>query len=544
MIWKVDPHLKHLHFVYANSRYCCFTRGQASRVDWRPTAVRAAIMTRDSRASAPKFDLSESDFAEEARQSSKRTEANLTAILGSVTAEEASFANVIEAIEFGNRSSEGQLLSLLQNVAPDADIRKAASQAIQAIERDSLATVENEELFTLVDAAKRRVNEDSLTTEEKKLLDTVYRWFTDTGANMDKATRDRFSEISKRSIKLRNAFMDNIASDPGGLWMAEAQLAGLSRAKYDSLEVNEEGKRRVTLKRPDVQAVLRQCHDAETRKVVFIASESICPENVDIFREIVLLRDEAARLSGYTSFAAQSTSNRLAKSPAAVGKLLGELKEKLRPLVDSELLQLRQQLAQDGGAPRLHVWDFEYYHQKMLRDKNVDHDLLSEYFPADYTIVQMMGVFQELFGLRIEEVTDKAEGDTWHRDVKMFAVWDVESTAFLGYLYTDIYPRPGKYNGGANFNIRPVGRLNRCKRDDPSALTAEPQSYVDEDGNRKPVATALICNLSPPSQDRPSLLQHSELVTIFHELGHGKCFIASTPGPDGRLTCCVRNRHS
>ncbi|GJN69750.1 hypothetical protein PLIIFM63780_000052 [Purpureocillium lilacinum] len=455
-------------------------------------------MTSHDRPSAPKFNLTESDLAEKAKQSRKRTEATLAAILGSVTAEQATFSNVIEAVEFNNRLSEYQLLALLQNAAPDANIRKAASQACQAIEHDNLAMVENEELFTLVDAAKRSVNDDSLTIEEKKMLDTMYRWFTDTGAKMDTEARDRFSEISKRSIKLRNAFMDNIASDPGGLWMTEQQLAGLSRGKYESLEVGPEGKRRVTLKRPDVQAALRQCHDPETRKAVLIASESICPENVDIFREIVLLRDEAARLGGFTSFAAQSTSNRLAKSPAVVNKLLQDLKRKLRPLVDREMLEL-EQLA-PRGTP-LHAWDFDYYHQQLLRDKNVDHDLLSEYFPADYTIVQMMGVFQELFGLKIEEVTDKEEGDTWHRDVKMFAVWDEESDSFLGYLYTDIYPRPGKYNGAANFNIRP--------------------SYIDENGNRGPVATALVCNLSSPSQDRPSLLQHSELVTVFHELGHG-----------------------
>ncbi|KAK4083282.1 hypothetical protein Purlil1_10852 [Purpureocillium lilacinum] len=455
-------------------------------------------MTSHDRPSAPKFNLTESDLAEKAEQSRKRTEATLAAILGSVTAEQATFSNVIEAVEFNNRLSEYQLLALLQNAAPDANIRKAASQACQAIEHDNLAMVENEELFTLVDAAKRSVNDDSLTIEEKKMLDTMYRWFTDTGAKMDTEARDRFSEISKRSIKLRNAFMDNIASDPGGLWMTEQQLAGLSRGKYESLEVGPEGKRRVTLKRPDVQAALRQCHDPETRKAVLIASESICPENVDIFREIVLLRDEAARLGGFTSFAAQSTSNRLAKSPAVVNKLLQDLKRKLRPLVDREMLEL-EQLA-PRGTP-LHAWDFDYYHQQLLRDKNVDHDLLSEYFPADYTIVQMMGVFQELFGLKIEEVTDKEEGDTWHRDVKMFAVWDEESDSFLGYLYTDIYPRPGKYNGAANFNIRP--------------------SYIDENGNRGPVATALVCNLSSPSQDRPSLLQHSELVTVFHELGHG-----------------------
>ncbi|OAQ90091.1 thimet oligopeptidase [Purpureocillium lilacinum] len=455
-------------------------------------------MTSHDRPSAPKFNLTESDLAEKAKQSRKRTEATLAAILGSVTAEQATFSNVIEAVEFNNRLSEYQLLALLQNAAPDANIRKAASQACQAIEHDNLAMVENEELFTLVDAAKRSVNDDSLTIEEKKMLDTMYRWFTDTGAKMDTEARDRFSEISKRSIKLRNAFMDNIASDPGGLWMTEQQLAGLSRGKYESLEVGPEGKRRVMLKRPDVQAALRQCHDPETRKAVLIASESICPENVDIFREIVLLRDEAARLGGFTSFAAQSTSNRLAKSPAVVNKLLQDLKRKLRPLVDREMLEL-EQLA-PRGTP-LHAWDFDYYHQQLLRDKNVDHDLLSEYFPADYTIVQMMGVFQELFGLKIEEVTDKEEGDTWHRDVKMFAVWDEESDSFLGYLYTDIYQRPGKYNGAANFNIRP--------------------SYIDENGNCGPVATALVCNLSPPSQDRPSLLQHSELVTVFHELGHG-----------------------
>ncbi|KAJ6447185.1 H/ACA ribonucleoprotein complex non-core subunit NAF1 [Purpureocillium lavendulum] len=447
---------------------------------------------------APLFNLTDSDFAATAEQSEKRSKAALAAILGSVTTETATFRNVIEAIETDNHSSEYQLLALLQNASPDAGIRKAASQACQSIEQNSLAMIENEQLFALVDQVKQTVNEDDLTFEEKKLLDTMYRWFTDTGAKMEEDVRRRFHNISKRRIELRNAFMDNIASDPGGIWLTEKQLDGLSKAKYASLEADSEGKRRITLKRPDVNAVLRQCHNPETRKEVYIASESIFAKNIDIFREIVLLRDEAARLNGYSSFAAQSTRNRLVKTPAAVEKLLADLKEKLRPLAEREMGVLRQHVP--DGAP-LHFWDFDYYHQKMLRDKNVDHDLVSEYFPADYAVVQMMGVFQELFGLRIDEVMDKAQGETWHPDVKMFAVREAKDGSFLGYLYTDIYARPGKYNGAANFNIR--------------------ASYVDENGNRDPVATSLICNLSPPSPERPSLLQHAELVTVFHELGHG-----------------------
>ena len=134
-------------------------------------------------------------------------------------------------------------------------------------------------------------------------------------------------------------------------------------------------------------------------------------------------------------------------------------------------------------------------------------------FPLDTTIRGMLHIFEELFGLAFVEIvgeqrdnisaTGKGNDVVWHQDVQLFSVWDDESegNGFVGYLYLDLFPREGKYGHAANFNLQP--------------------GYIDENGKRRYPATALVCNFSKATPKKPSLLKHDEVVTLFHELGHG-----------------------
>ncbi|PNY28537.1 Neurolysin [Tolypocladium capitatum] len=444
---------------------------------------------------APNFNVTESDLTEQGFLTVKRLQNVLSAIVDNVALEDASFNNTIRALAQADNELN------FDSVAPLSGIRKAASEAVREINRGYLSMFQHEKLFTLVDAVYDRVREEHLDYESKRLLDKIHTMFVDNGMKLKGDDRDQFDEITNRLIELRAAFIDSMASEPGTVWKSEQALAGLSRGKLESLDQDSDGNRRINFTRPDVTAVLRQCHVDETRREVFLRSQAVFPDNVPIFQEAMVLRDEAARLLGHTSFAAQRLEYKMAKTPEAVDKFLAELNGRLQPLIRAEI-QTLQKLRNTREDSSFYFWDLEYYHQKLLKERRVDHEVISEYFPADYAIQQMMSVFQHLFSLSIEEMKGRADDAVWHPDVKMFAVWDSENAHFLAYLYIDIYPRPGKVNHAANFNIRP--------------------GYIDRDGSRVPVATSLICSLSPPSPDCPALLQHTEVITIFHELGNGE----------------------
>ncbi|GLA14499.1 hypothetical protein BDQ94DRAFT_147969 [Aspergillus welwitschiae] len=459
-------------------------------------------MTIEECAPLPTFDVTPTAILDHANQVIHRVQLEVDQLLNTVAIGDATIDTLVRPL--GNIDNEFkyvvQYIALFQSVAPSPDLRKASSEAVNLVNQAYLALFQDERLFALVDVVYGNVNEDIQDGELMRLLSRFHRMFVDNGLRLTGADRDRFQRITKRLLELRVQFMDNIATDPGSLWITPDELEGLDDGLLKNLERGPSGTR-IRLDRPTVSTILGKCSVAQTRRDVFLSNQTIYPQNVKIFQETIRLRHEAARLLGFPSFAAQQLRHQLVKSPSAVTDLLEDLGHKLQPLAISELQALQ---AFAGIESPLHLWDFDYYHRRMLQEQySVSHDLISEYFPAEHTIQRMLGTFERLFGLSITEVTEKTDRHVWHPDVRVFAVRDKQesSSSFLGYLYTDIYPRPGKYNHAANFNIHP--------------------GFQKKDGTQSPVATALVCNVSPATADRPALLQHREVISLFHELGHG-----------------------
>jgi len=210
----------------------------------------------------------------------------------------------------------------------------------------------------------------------------------------------------------------------------------------------------------------------------------------------------------------------MAKTPKTVWDFLNDLKTRLTPGGAKEaahLLELKKKDHEARGLPfdgNYYLWDHRFYDRLMVEQEySIDENAIAEYFPLKPTVGGMLRIFEELFGLVFVELTPedrkrlspsgKAEDISWHEDVIIFSVWDDagEGDGFVGYLYLDLHPRPGKYGHAANFNLQP--------------------GFVKPDGSRRYPATALVCNFSKPTATKPSLLKHDEVVTLFHELGHG-----------------------
>lgn len=406
----------------------------------------------------PTFDFTPVEILECAKVISKRLKNGIQDILKTVALNEATYANTIDELAQLDNEYDGsvQVLTLLQSNAPDENLREVAAHAIQLCIRAYTDVLQNEELFRCFKEAMKK-DENQLDGEAKRLTSRLYKMFTSHGMELNQSERKMLTKISDQLIQLRLSFVNNISRDPGGVWKSEKELVGLYKAKLESLEENDCGLRRVTFRLPDITAVLRHCDDVKTRRDIWLQSQATFADNVSLFREIIQLRHERARLLGWSSYAVQQLNDKMAKSPEHVRNLLSDVKEKLIPRVRREIDEMKTLSGRSGD---IMCWDKEYYHQKMLKERHVDHDRISEYFPADHSIAQMMSIFEQLFDIRIQSVMLPLPGHLWHPDVKMFAIHDARNGQFLAYLYTDIYPRPGKYNHAANFNIWPV-RIKR-----------------------------------------------------------------------------------
>ena len=454
-----------------------------------------------------------------------RSRAIQDALVKDVTPADASFRNVLlpVALDDNKMAIESHIIGFYQAVSTDKTLRDASTDAEKLLDDFSIESSMREDIFKLVDAVLQK--KESLDPESQRLLEKDHKSYIRNGLNLPAGPqRDRFKEIKQRLSAISIEFQKNLNEEQGGIWFSREELDGVPDDVVDGLKAGEgenEGKLWLTFKYPDLFPTLKYATHAETRKRVFVENENKCNGNVPLFREAILLRDEAARLLGYSNHAEFRIEDKMAKTPKTVDDFLGDLRTRLAPGGKKEIEQLLDLKKQDLKARSLSdddskyfLWDHRYYDRLMLeRDFSLDQQIIAEYFPLQTTIQGMLKIFEELFGLAFVEITgddrtalaDGGKGSdiVWHEDVQVFSVWDDEGegAGFVGYLYLDLFPRDGKYGHAANFNLQP--------------------GYIDENGKRRYPATALVCNFSKPTPKKPSLLKHDEVVTLFHELGHG-----------------------
>jgi metallopeptidase MepB len=468
----------------------------------------------------PIFTATPESVVADAERLIKTTRTIQDKIVAEIKPEAATFANVVLAIAHDDnvRSLESSILGFYQAVSTDSKLRDASSKAEELMDEFFIEAAMREDVFNLFDAVLRR--DEALDPESRRLLEKEHKEFVRYGLGIPAGPqRDRFKEIKKRLSQLSIEFQKNLNEENGGIWFSPEQLAGVPNDVLEGLQKGEgenEGKLRLSFKYPDLFPAMKYASDPETRKQVMIANENKCNQNVPLFRETIILRDEAARLLKYPNHATYRIEDKMAKTPETVDNFLGDLRTRLTAGGKKEVQKLLEMKnAMDPKADgRYYLWDHRFYDRLMLeKDYSFDQQLIAEWFPLQNTINGMLKIFEELFGLEFVEVTgeDRAsiastgQGNdiVWHEDVQIFSVWNDESegSGFVGYLYLDLFPREGKYGHAANFNLQP--------------------GFIDKDGNRRFPATALVCNFTKPQLKKPSLLKHDEVVTLFHELGHG-----------------------
>lgn len=402
-------------------------------------------------------------------------------IASSVSREIASFEKVLLPLAQDENlmALESHILGFYQSVSTDAKLRNASTEAESLMDDFAIEAAMREDLFGLVDAVVKKG--EKLDAESLKLLEREHKDYIRNGLGLEAGPkRDRFKEIKKRLSQISIEFQKNLNEENGGIWLTREELSGVPDDVVSGLKDGEgenEGKKRLSFKYPDLFPTLKYATNSETRKRVLIENENKCNQNIPLFKEAVVLRDEAARLLGYPDHATFRIEDKMAKTPETVNTFLGDLRSRLKSGGAEELktlkaikekdLKSRTPVQESDG--RYFLWDHRFYDRMLLeKDYQLDHQQIAEYFPLQVAIRGMLEIFEEIFGLVFVEIegeerakisqSGKGEDIVWHEDVKVFSVWDDEGegSEFVGYLYLDLFPREGKYGHAANFNLQPV----------------------------------------------------------------------------------------
>ena len=420
----------------------------------------------------------------------------------------------------GQTASLESILTFPGHVSPDKALRDACTAAEMALSAYGVEASSRKDVYLAVLAYSKTEEAAALAGERARYLARTLRDYKRAGLALEGEEADAVKELNKEISSLGIQFQKNLGEENTSFEFSAAQLAGLPAAYLAERRKGKEAAEgggsaaddafTVTLKYPCVIPLLERCTVAPTRATIEAAFNSRCKDaNGGILEKLVELRHQKAQLMDYPTHAEFITEVRMSGGAAAVSSFLGELATKLTPLLEADLAELNALKArvEGAGAGPIASYDRTFYCKKLEEEKyNVDHEALKAYFPLGAVQAGLLAIYQELLGLTFA-LDEALTAAAWHEDVMAFAVCDGASGEYVGTFYLDMHPREGKYGHAACFGLQPA-----CEVPAPGGGGGE---YVWQ----SPVA-ACVCNFPKPTPEAPSLLNHREVETFFHEFGH------------------------
>ncbi|MFB2928653.1 oligopeptidase A [Aeromonas hydrophila] len=353
-----------------------------------------------------------------------------------------------------------------------------------------------------------------LSGAQRKEIQNTLRDFRLSGIGLPAEAQQRYGEIQARLSELASRFSNNVLDATQGwhkLVTDEAELAGLPQSAQAAARQLAELKGKegwlFTLDIPsylpvmmyaDNRALRAELYEAFTTRASDQGPNAGKWDNSAIMTELLALRRELAQLLGFANYAELSLATKMADKPEQVVNFLTDLAAKSLPQGKAELEEIRAFAAEQRGQGELAAWDLAYYAEKLKQHKfSISDEQLRPYFPASKVVKGLFEVVKRVFGMKVRE---RLGIDTWHPDVRFYDIFDAEDE-LRGSFYLDLYAREHK-QGGAWMDVC----LGRRYRQDGSL--------------QKPVAY-LTCNFNGPVDGKPALFTHNEVVTLFHEFGHG-----------------------
>jgi len=401
-------------------------------------------------------------------------------------------------------------VSHMNSVVNSDDLRAAYNACLPKLSEYGTEMGQNEALYAMY---KRLADSDQPFDEgQRKVLDNALRDFHLSGVDLPADKKTRYKEISQQLSQLTSTFSENVL-DASNAWSKRlddvASLAGLPQSALDlaAQTAQQRGEQgwMLTLDFPSFFPVMTYADDRVLRREMYEAYNTRASDqgphdpqydNSELMEQILALRHEQAQLLGFANYAERSLATKMARSTDEVMHFLHDLAERSKPQAERELAELRA-FAAELGHDDLQPWDVGYYAEKLRKQRyNISQEEVKPYFPETRVVPGMFEVMSRLFGVSFHEV----EGvEAWHPDVKFYEVRDPDGHE-VAQFYFDLYARPNK-RGGA--------WMDTCQ-----------SRRVTSGSCQLPVAY-MTCNFTPPVGDKPALLTHDEVETLFHEFGHG-----------------------
>jgi thimet oligopeptidase len=417
----------------------------------------------------PTYPTTPDEIKAQADQAVKKADAELGR-LASEDPTRLTFANTFAAYD-AITSQVGEVYQIISTVAEsslDQAMRDTANETTVRLQEWSVGLDYRQDIYQALKAvadAKPR-----LDAQARRLVDEQMRAYRRAGLGLSPAERSEVERLRKVLAAMNTQFAININEARAPLDFTADELAGVPQSFLDSPGVRQsDGRYRVMA-------------------------------NITWHFQAILESADIARRLGYASWADYQTETRMAQNGVTAMKFENDLVAGLQPKFDEEMATLRQLKAAHTGQPdaKLELADIAYYTNRLKKEKYaVDTEALRVYFPYQATLEGMFAIYQKIFGLKFTEVQAPY---TWAPGVQLYLVADADTGTPIGAFYLDMFPREGKFNHFACFPQKVGGVMADGRYDLPVA--------------------ALLCNFPAPSADKPSLLKHSDVETLFHEFGH------------------------
>ena len=402
----------------------------------------------------------------------------------------------------------------LNAVKNSSELRDAYESCLPILSDYSTWVGQHKGLYEAFKAIKADASFAELTLAQQKSVTDALKDFELSGIGLPAQDQHRYGEISKRLSELSSTFSNNVLDATMGwskLVADEAELAGLPESALQAAKANAEAKEQdgylFTLDIPSYLPVMTYCENRALRQEMYEAFVTRASDrgpnagkwdNSDIIAEKLKLNHEIARLLGFNTYSEKSLATKMAETPAQVLGFLNDLASRAKPQGEREIAELREYAQSEFGATDLAPWDLAFYSEKLKQHRySISDEQLRPYFPEQKVVAGLFEVLKRVFGM---DVKARDGVDVWHESVTFYDIFDAHGE-LRGSFYLDLYAREHK-RGGAWMDECLVRRTR-------------------EDGTLQAPVAYLTCNFNKPVGDKPALFTHDEVVTLFHETGHG-----------------------
>ncbi|MEZ8743381.1 oligopeptidase A [Vibrio sp. 10N.261.49.A5] len=405
-------------------------------------------------------------------------------------------------------------VSHMNSVMNSDELRDAYESCLPVLSEYGTWVGQHKGLFEAYKAIKASEAFSALNQAQQKTITDALRDFELSGIGLPADEQHRYGEISKRQSELGSQFSNNVLDATMG-WSKQitdvAELTGMPESALAAAQAAAEAKEQegylLTLDIPSYLPVMTYCDNQALRKELYEAYVTRASDrgpnagkwdNTEIITEQLKLRHEIARMLGFSTYSEKSLSTKMAETPDQVLGFLNDLAVKAKPQGEREVEELRQFAEKEFGVSELNLWDIAYYSEKQKQNLfEISDEELRPYFPESNAVSGLFEVLNRVFGM---SVTEREGVDTWHDSVRFFDIFDATGT-LRGSFYLDLYAREHKRGGAWMDDCR--GRR------------------ITQSGDLQTPVAYLTCNFNKPVGDKPALFTHDEVVTLFHEFGHG-----------------------